>query len=188
MCKAGFVNLAVGIILLLLAVTLIVLSAYGPSVLDREKGFMTALGNSLYYLDIAKQKWADEKHKSERDIPTMEDLTPYLGDWTNTIKRFVALGINYKITSTEEPQTDIATLTRDLRFRSGICRYYYAGTSYGLQKGWTFPKNDSTSSFQAFYFNYRGLFALAFCVLALGNLLVFAIKRIRIPKQEKSHT
>ena len=185
--KAGFAYLAAGLVLLLLAVTLFVLSGYGPYTLDREKGFMTVFGNSLYHLDLAKQQWAEEKHKSERAVPTMEDVMPYLGNWTNTIKRFVALGIDYKITSTENPQSDVATLTHDLRFRKGFCRYYQAGTSYGLQKGWDFPNYDSTSSFEAFCINNRELLTLVFGMSGLGTLLVFAIKRIRISKQEKSN-
>jgi hypothetical protein len=126
-----------------------------------------------------------EKHKTEHDVPTMEDLGPYLGDWTNHITRFVTLGITYKITPISEmdPQSDIATLTSDLRFQRGFCRFYPAGTSYCIHTGWTFPQSSTTNSFRAFYINNQYLLAAALCVLAVGNLLVFVIKRMRCPKE-----
>ena len=54
-------------------------------------------GNTLA-MDQARQKWAEEEHKSEGDVPTIADLTPYLGDWTTSFNLFIALGVNYKIT------------------------------------------------------------------------------------------
>lgn len=111
----------------------------------------------------------------------MEDLTPYLGDWTNHIKRFITLGIDYKITpvSEMEPQSDVATLTRDLRFQRGFCRFYPAGTRYCIHTGWAGPEFGSASWFPAFYFNNRELLAAALFMLAMGNLLVFVIRKIR---------
>jgi len=131
MRKPGSGYLVVGIVLLLLALISFLPPIIGPGVLDSEKVFMTGLHNSLYCLDQAKWKWIEEEHKTEHDVPTMEDLAPLLGDWTNQIARFIRLGITYKITpiSEMEPQSDVATLTHDLRFRSGICRLYRAGTS-----------------------------------------------------------
>lgn len=179
--KAGYVNLAGGLASLLLAVIIISPLGAGPGALESEKVFMAALHNSLGHLDQAKWQWAEEKHKAEQDIPTMEELIPYLGDWTNSIARFVALGIDFKITgiSELEPQSDVATLTRDLRFGAGICRFYPAGTSYCLHTGWAPPQSGSTSWFVASYHDNRELLAAALFVLALGNLLLFAVRRIR---------
>src|SRR6266487_5979122 len=98
MRKPGSAYLVAGIVLLLLAVIFFLPSGAGPGALDREKAFIFGLHNSLYYLDQAKWKWMEEKHKTEHDVPTMEDLAPYLGDWTNHIARFVTLGLAYKIT------------------------------------------------------------------------------------------
>ena len=181
MRKTGSGYLAVTLALLLLAVFVFLPSGAGPGALPREMGFTGGLHNSLYYLDQAKWKWMEEKHKTEHDVPTMEDLAPYLGEWTNHIARFVALGVTYKITpiSEIEPQSDVATLTRDLRFQIGFCRYYRAGTSYCLHTGWAFPPYDTESWFVAFYQNNRGLLVMALFALAIGNLLIFAIKKIR---------
>jgi hypothetical protein len=147
---------------------------------------MAGLHNSLYYLDRAKEQWANEKHKSEVDTPSLPDLMPYLGHWKDTIARFTALGITYRITSMAETQSDVATLTRDLRFRSGICHFYPAGTSYGLLAGWTHPRSSTTSSFRALLINNQYLLAAALCVLAMGNLLVFVVKKYRNAKQAKN--
>ena len=150
-------------------------------------GFVGGLHNSLYYLDQAKWKWMEEKHKSEHDVPTMEDLAPYLGEWTNHIARFIALGVSYKISpiSEMEPQSDTATLTHDLRFRIGFCRFYRAGTSYCLHTGWVYPPYDKVTWFQAFYINNRGLLAVALFISAMASLLVFVIKRVRNSRRVK---
>jgi hypothetical protein len=120
----------------------------------------------------------------------MEDLAPYLGDWTNHIARFVALGVIYKITPTseEEPQSDVATLTRDLRFQIGFCRYYREGTSFSLHGGHVSPPYDTKSSLIAFYQNNRGLLVIVLFALAVGNLLVFVIKKIQNVRQVSSVT
>jgi hypothetical protein len=181
MRKPGSAYLVAGIVLLLLAVIFFLPLRIGRGPLDSEKVFMVGLHNSLYYLDRAKWKWVEEKHKTEHDVPTMEDLAPYLGDWTNHIARFVALGITYKITpiSEMEPQSDVATLTRDLQFRAGICRLYRTGTSYCLHTGWVSPPYDTASWFRAFYINNRELLAVGLFFLAMVSLLVFVIKRVR---------
>jgi len=181
MRKAGSGYFVAGLALLLLAVFVFLPSGAGPGALPREMGFWGGLHNSLYNLDLAKMKWLEEKHKTEGDLPTMEDLAPYLGEWTNHIARFVALGVTYKITpiSEMEPQSDIATLTRDLRFQRGFCRYYRAGTSFSLHGGHVFPPYDTKSWFVAFYQNNRGLLVIALFALAIGNLLVFVIKKVQ---------
>jgi hypothetical protein len=181
MRKSGYGYLAFALAFLLLAVFIFLPSGAGPGALDREMGFWGGLHNSLYHLDEAKMKWMDEKHKAEGDVPTMEDLAPYLGEWTNHIARFVALGVTYKITpiSEMEPQSDVATLTHDLRFQRGFCRYYRAGTSYSLHGGHVTPPYDTKSWFMAFYQNNRGLLVIVSFALAIGSLLAFVITKIQ---------
>lgn len=182
MRKRGYDTLIARIGLLLLVAAFFI-SLRPHRALVSEKVFISRLHNSLYYLDQAKEKWAQEKHKSEGDVPSMADLTPYLGDWTNHIEQFTALGITYKITpiSEEEPQSDIATLTRDLCFRSGICRFYPADTRYCIHTGWTNP--DSARSLRALYINNQGLIAAALFIAGITTLLVFVVRRIRTSRR-----
>ena len=181
MRKSGSAHLVVAIALLLLGVFIFLPSGAGPGALPREMGFRGGLQNSLYHLDEAKWKWMEEKHKAEGDVPTMQDLAPYLGEWTNHIARFVALGVTYKITPIAEmkPQSDVATLTRVLRFQRGFCRYYRAGTSFSMQGDRFYPPNDTKSWLIAFYQNNRGLLVIVLFALAVGNLLVFVMKKVR---------
>jgi hypothetical protein len=145
---------------------------------------MAGLHNSLYYLNQAKQKWAEEKNTSEQETPALSDLMPYLEKkWKITIERFTTLGVSYDITSMAERQSDVATFTRDLRFRRGFCRYYPAGTSYCLRSGWFHPRFNATSSFWNFYIHNHHLLAAACGVLALANLMVFVIRKLH----EKLH-
>src|SRR4051812_25083816 len=143
MRKSGYGYFAVALALILLTVFVSLPSGAGPGALPREMAFTGGLQNSLYHLDQAKWKWEQTKRRSEGDIPTMEDLAPYLGDWTNSIKRFIASGIEYKIApiSEMESQSDVATFTRDLRFKIGFCRFYRAGTRYSLRGGWVIPQS-----------------------------------------------
>jgi hypothetical protein len=169
----------VAFVFLLLAVFIILPSGAGPGALEREMGFWGGLQNSLTYIDLAKTKWMDERHKADGDVPTMEELAPYLGEWTNRIARFVSLGVTYKLTPVSEthPQSDVATLTRNLRFQRGFCRYYRAGTRFSIQGDRFYPPYDAKSWLPAFYQNNRGLIAIVLFVLAVGNLLVFVIKK-----------
>lgn len=178
-------NLVIGIVLLLLAVVVFLPAGAGPGALPREMAFVGGLHDSLYYLDQAKSTWAQEKHKPDGAIPTMDDLAPYLGDSTNRIKRFVALGVKYKISAVSEleHQSDVATLTRGLRFQIGFCRYYPAGTSYCIHTGWSYPRLGMGSWLIAFYEINRGFFALSLFALAFGNVLLFVIKKVRNLKQ-----
>jgi hypothetical protein len=181
MRKAGYGYLTVAFILTFLAVFVFLPSGAGPGALPREMGFVGGLHNSLWNLDNAKWKWMEEKHKSEGDVPTMKDLAPYLGEWTNHIARFIALGVSYKISpiSEMEPQSDIATLTRDVSFQVGFRRFYRAGTSYCLHTGWVSPPYDSKSMYLAFYQNNRGLLVIVLFAMAIGSLLAFVMKKIR---------
>src|SRR5262249_24430715 len=92
-----YLNLAVAFVLL--GGILYMSSGPGPWAVDREKWFIGALPNSLSKLDQAKRKWAEDKNKSEEAVPTLEELMPYLEDKGERIRWFMALGINYKVTS-----------------------------------------------------------------------------------------
>ena len=190
MRKSGRRYLVAASALMLLAVFVFLPSGAGPGALDREMAFWGGLKNILYHLDEAKMSWMEEKQKSEGDVPTMEDLAPYLGEWTNHIGRFAALGVIYKITPIAErhPQSDVATLTRDLRFQRGFCRYYRAGTRYSLQGDRFYPPYDMKSWFMAFYQNNRGVLVIILFALAIGNLLLFGIKMIQNFRQVRRVT
>ncbi|MEO7678792.1 MAG: hypothetical protein ABIV39_18725 [Verrucomicrobiota bacterium] len=101
--------------------------------LNSEKVFMAQLHNSLWNLDRAKYQWATEKTKTEDALPTFEDLTPYLGEWNHTIEKLKALGVEYKITSTELNQSDVATLSKGIRFRAVV-----SAVSTGLELHFVF--------------------------------------------------
>jgi hypothetical protein len=188
MRKAAWLNLTVALGLLLLAVIVFLPSGAGPGALDSEVSFITAIRNSLGHLDAAKSQWAEEKHRPERDVPTMDDLAPYLGQWTNSVKRLVALGVEYKITaiSEMEPQSDTAMLTRNIHFRRGFCRFYPAGTRYGPQGRFYAPNLSGASWFLASYHNNRELLAAVLFMSAMGNLLLFAVRKIRNSSQASS--
>ena len=190
MHKSGSAYLVVALALLLLAMFIFLPWGAGPGALPREMGFWVPLQDSLIHLDQAKWKWMEEKHKTDGDTPTMEDLAPYLGDWTNSIKHLVALGMEYKITaiSEEKPQSDVATLTRDLRFQRGFCRYYRAGTKFSIQGDRFWPPYSTRSWLIAFYQNNRGVLVIVLFTLAIGNLLVFVIKKVRQFRQVSSTT
>ncbi len=181
MYKPSYGYLGVALALVLLSMFVLMPSGAGSGALPREMAFTGGLHNSLYYLDQAKLKWAEEKHKPDGDIPTMEDLAPYLGDWTNSIQHFIACGIEYKITpiSEMEAQSDVATFTRDVRFQIGFCRFYRAGTRYCIHTGWVFPQSGSGSGFIVLYENNRGLLAAALFLSGIGSLIVFAVKKNR---------
>ncbi len=180
MRKIAYINFLVCLVLLLFATILFWSARTDPRALDREMGFIGALHNSLYYLDQAKWKWAEENHKLEKAIPTMEDLAPYLGDWTNSIKRFETLGVIYKITPLSElgPQSDVATLTREVYFHAGFCRYCPAGSTMSLRNGSYSPELSGLSRLRAIYLADRELFAVTIIILAIVNLLVFALVKL----------
>jgi hypothetical protein len=175
-------NLLISCSLLLLSSIIFWSARTDSKALDSEITFDTTFHNSLWNLDVAKLKWVEENHKTEHDAPTMKELSPYLGEWTNHIARLETLGINYKITplSEMEPQSDVATLTREIYFHAGFCRYYPAGTRYCLHTGWSNPELSGASRLRAFYFANRELLAVAIIFLMSVNLLVLgAIKLFR---------
>ena len=67
--------MAVALVVVAAAVVLYVLS---PSMVTRGPPASTICINNLRQLDGAKQVWALTHHKSTNDIPTMEDLQPWL--------------------------------------------------------------------------------------------------------------
>jgi hypothetical protein len=188
MHKSDYRYLVIALVLILLAVNVYLPSGAGPGALPREMGFWGGLHNSLYYIDEAKWKWMEEKHKNTGDTPTMQDLAPYLGEWTNHIAHFVELGVTYKISpiSEMEPQSDVATLTRSVRFQVGYCRYYNAGTSVSLHGGETHPTYDMESRLVAFYENNRGLLVISLLGFAIGNFLAFAIRAFRLGAEARN--
>ena len=176
--KLAFVNLV--ILLIILGGILLVESGPEPW-LDSEKVFMARLYNSLENLDRAKYQWATEKNKPEAAIPTFDDLTPYLGEWKNTIEKLKALGVEYKITSTETNQSDVATLTRGIRFRAAICPYYRAGTTLCIHTGWSsLPPSTSPITLRVRLTWLRADFFLkaAFFILVLANVIIFLVRKL----------
>jgi len=175
--KLVFVNL----VILLVIVGGILLVESGPEPwLDSEKVFMARLHNSLYYLDQAKYQWATEKNKSENAVPTFEDLAPYLGEWKNTIEKLQALGIEYKITSTETNQSDVATLTRGIRFRAAICPYYRAGTTLCIHTGWKSPPPSTspiTLRIRLTWLRADFFLKAALFLLVLANGIIFLVRK-----------
>jgi hypothetical protein len=185
MRKAGWPILMIALGLLLVAVFVFLPSGAGPGALDSEISFITAMRGSLVQLNRAKSDWVEHTHKSEEAVPTMEDLAPYLGHWTNTIGRFAALGIEYKINPVSDSglPSDSATLTRNICFRSGYCRFYPAGTRYGPEGSFYAPELSCGSRLLASYHNNRGWLAGALLILAIGSLVVYLIRRVRHPRQ-----
>ena len=148
--------------------------------LDSEKVFDARLHNSLYYLDQAKNQWATEKNKSEDAVPTFEDLTPYLGEWKGTIEKLQALGVEYKITSTETNQSDVATLTRGIRFRAAICPYYRAGTTLCIHTGWKSPPPSTapmTLRIRLTWLRADFFLQAALFLLVLANGIIFLVRK-----------
>ena len=180
MRKTSNIILAVSLGLGSLALIFLVTSRMDTKAQDREMGFVGALHNSLYYLDQAKWKWAEENHIAEQNIPTMVDLAPYLGKWTNTITRLESLGVNYTITpfSDAEPQSDIATFTREVYFHVGFCRYYPAGCRYCLHTGWTSPELKGSSRLRAIYFADREILSVSISFLTTVNLFILAAVKL----------
>ena len=60
------------LILLLLAI------AIPNFVKSRETLSTNACANNLKWIDSAKKQWAIEKQKTTNDVPTWDDLTPYI--------------------------------------------------------------------------------------------------------------
>jgi len=186
--KLVFANLV--ILFIILGGILLVESGPEPW-LDSEKKFMGRLRNSLYHLDQAKYQWVTDNDKPEDSVPTFDDLAPYLGEWKKSIEKLQALGIEYTITSTETNQSDIATLTRGIRFRAAICPYYRAGTTLSIHTGWKSPP-PSTSPItlrirltwlRADFFLKAGLF-----ILVLANVIIFLVRKVtNSPHSPETH-
>jgi hypothetical protein len=66
----------------------------------RETSQRNACINNLRRIDAAKQEWALEKNKTNGDIPTKEDLMPYIGRWP-----VCPSGGTYSINPIGEPPT-----------------------------------------------------------------------------------
>ncbi len=181
--KLVFANLVV----LLIILGGIVLVESGPEPwLDSETVFTARLHNSLWNLDRAKCQWATEKNKPEDAIPTFDDLAPYLGEWKNTIEKLKALGVKYKITSTETNQSDVATLTRGIRFRAAFCPYYRAGTTLCLHTGWKSPSPSTspmTLRIRLTWLRADFFLKAAFFILVLANVIIFLVRKLTKPSK-----
>jgi len=143
----------------------------GPIVLDREGAFFLKLQNSLYYLDQAKSEWATVEHKADEDIPTMQELIPYLGEHQRSIDELASHGVVYTITPRDEDhaQSDYATLTQDIRFRSGFSRYYPAGKKFSLQGVNAHPTGSPCYVF--FQQNWQIMVSLWVIAFLVGNAI-----------------
>lgn len=160
--------------LLCLVVGYICLS--GQFVLDSESTFDARLRNSLVDLSHAKQQWADEKQKSAKDVPTIEELGPYLGVNKARIAELMALGVRYTITPIGKGElTDIATMTQNVCFHGGFSRFYPAGTKCGLFSGWSTP--PGSICFRLVENNLDVLLILGVMALAAGNVLLLVIRK-----------
>jgi hypothetical protein len=147
---------------------------------------MARLHNSLGDLDSAKLQWAAEKNKPEDAVPTFDDLAPYLGDRKKAIEKLEALGIEYKITSTETNQSDVATLTRAIRFRAAICPYYQAGTTLCIHTGWTSPPPSTspiTFRIRLIWLHAEFFLQAALFILVLANAIIFLVRKLTKPSK-----
>jgi hypothetical protein len=148
--------------------------------LDSEKVFMARLHNSLWNIDRAKSQWATEKNNPEGAVPTFDDLAPYLGEWKNTIEKLQALGVEYKITSAETNQSDVATLTQGIRFRAAVCPYYRAGTTLCIHTDWKSPPPSTspiTLRIRLTWLRADFFLKAAFFFLVLANGIIFLVRK-----------
>lgn len=76
-----------------------------------------AIINNLRQIDSAKQQWALETHKSANDIPTLSDITPYLGRGNDQLPAAVA-GETYSLGPVGESPT--AELKRGKRVQQYV--------------------------------------------------------------------
>ncbi len=174
--------LLANVIILLVILGRILLVESGPEHwLDSEKVFMARLHNSLGYLDRAKYEWATANNKPEDAVPTFDDLAPYLGERKKAIENLQALGIEYTITSTETNQSDVATLTRGMRFRAAICPYYRAGTTLCLHTGWHNPPPGAspvTLRIRLTWLRADFFLKAALFILVLANSIIFLVRKV----------
>ncbi|HXR06556.1 MAG TPA: hypothetical protein VN765_04445 [Candidatus Acidoferrum sp.] len=176
--KLVLVNLA--ILFVILGGFVLVESGPEPWV-DREMAFMGRLHNSLIDLDRAKYQWVTDKNKPETAVPTFDDLAPYLGEAKNRIEQLKALGVEYKITSTETNQSDVATLTGGIRFRTGFCTYYRAGTTFCFQTGWKIPPpstSPATLRIRLIWLHAEFFLGVALFVLVVANVIIFLVRNL----------
>lgn len=187
----------VNVLILFLIVGGILFVESGPEPwLDSEKTFMARLHNSLGEIDQAKHAWATEKDKPEEAVPTFEDLAPYLSKNKISIENLRSLGVEYKLTSSETNQSDIATLTRGIRFRAAVCSYYRAGTTISLHTGWKSPPPETvpiTLRMRLIWFRADFFLKAALFLFAITHLILFPVRKLTVranpdPAQDASST
>jgi hypothetical protein len=185
MPRADYIHLKIAIALFLLAAIVHLSAGAGPWAFGSEMEFISSLHNSVIYLDRAKYQWAEQHQKSELDTPTLEELMPYLRDRKDGVKRLIGLGIQYRITSLAVPQSDVVTLTRDVRCSAGICRCYPAGSSFSLRTGrtWDRSKCSIAAQLRGFYIDTEYLSVPLLCASGVGSLLIFVRKRMHKKKE-----
>jgi hypothetical protein len=61
--------------------------------------------NNLRLIDGATQEWALERHKSDTEVPTWEDLQPYLTSGTNLVVLRCRMGGTYTLGSVSNTPT-----------------------------------------------------------------------------------
>ena len=69
------IKVTVGVVVVFLIVGAVVLPSF---IRARSTPAMNACVNNLRQLDGAKQQWVIENHKTTSNVPTWEDLLPYL--------------------------------------------------------------------------------------------------------------
>ena len=161
------INLPVVFGVLGVATILLPLPGCGPTALPLESDFYMGIDRSLYHLDEAKARWREKYDKKDEDIPTVEELLPFSPGLAEAIQHFRSLGIVYQTTSSETNQSDVATLTRDLRFVGAFCHYYPAGKGFRIQGPVKAPTYGLGTRLKAIYFNTWYLLA-PLCFLLAG--------------------
>jgi hypothetical protein len=95
----GYVSIALAVVL----IPLMVAFAVPNFVKVRQTAQQSLCINNLRIIDGAKQSWALEKQKTGEDIPTADDLAPYLGKGFASLR--CPLGGSYSINKVSEPPT-----------------------------------------------------------------------------------
>ncbi len=78
-------------------------------------------------------------------------------------------------------QSDVATLTRGIRFRAGFCTYYRAGTTYCIHTGWKIPPPSTspiTFRIRLTWLHAEFFLGVALFVLAVANVIIFFVRNL----------
>ncbi|HTV43368.1 MAG TPA: DUF4190 domain-containing protein [Candidatus Sulfotelmatobacter sp.] len=72
----GYIGIAMGVFIIPMMMAI----AIPNFVKAREISMRNACSNNMHEIQAAKNEWALAKNKSQGDVPTVDDLTPYLPD------------------------------------------------------------------------------------------------------------